>query len=107
MRGMFATAAKLKLPEENLNTELTEQLFRTAHAVALDLAAMNIQRGRDHALPSYLEWRRFCNMSHVETFEDLVGEIRSAKVRQKVKRIVWSSWEHRCLGWWSIRRSTP
>ncbi|CAL7935809.1 unnamed protein product [Xylocopa violacea] len=87
MRGMFATAAKLKLPEENLNSELTEQLFRTAHAVALDLAAMNIQRGRDHALPGYLEWRRFCNMSHVETFEDLAGEIRSARVRQKLREL--------------------
>ncbi|XP_076677332.1 peroxidasin [Andrena cerasifolii] len=87
MRGMFATAAKLKLPEENLNTELTEQLFRTAHAVALDLAAMNIQRGRDHALPGYLEWRRFCNMSHVESFDDLAGEISSARVRQKLREL--------------------
>ncbi|XP_048263814.1 peroxidasin homolog isoform X2 [Bombus terrestris] len=87
MRGMFGTAAKLKLPEENLNSELTEQLFHTAHAVALDLAAMNIQRGRDHALPGYLEWRRFCNMSYVETFEDLAGEIRSAKVRQKLREL--------------------
>ncbi|XP_076623399.1 peroxidasin [Colletes latitarsis] len=87
MRGMFATAAKLKLPEENLNSELTEQLFRTAHAVALDLAAMNIQRGRDHALPGYLEWRRFCNMSRVETFEDLAGDIRSARVRQKLREL--------------------
>ncbi|XP_060832703.1 peroxidasin homolog [Bombus pascuorum] len=87
MRGMFSTAAKLKLPEENLNSELTEQLFYTAHAVALDLAAMNIQRGRDHALPGYLEWRRFCNMSYVETFEDLAGEIRSARVRQKLREL--------------------
>ncbi|XP_076650032.1 peroxidasin [Halictus rubicundus] len=87
MRGMFATASKLKLPEENLNSELTEQLFRTAHAVALDLAAMNIQRGRDHALPGYLEWRRFCNLSYVETFEDLAGEIRSGKVRQKLREL--------------------
>lgn len=87
MRGMYATAAKLKRPEENLNAELTEQLFRTAHAVALDLAAMNIQRGRDHALPEYLEWRRYCNMSHVETFEDLAGEISSARVRQKLREL--------------------
>ncbi|XP_050587416.1 peroxidasin homolog isoform X1 [Bombus affinis] len=87
MRGMFGTAAKLKLPEENLNSELTEQLFHTAHAVALDLAAMNIQRGRDHALPGYLEWRRFCNMSYVETFEDLADEIRSTKVRQKLREL--------------------
>ncbi|XP_076171397.1 peroxidasin [Ptiloglossa arizonensis] len=87
IRGMFATPAKLKLPEQNLNSELTEQLFRTAHAVALDLAAMNIQRGRDHALPGYLEWRRFCNMSRVETFEDLASDIRSAKVRQKLREL--------------------
>ncbi|KAG5329266.1 PXDN protein, partial [Acromyrmex charruanus] len=87
IRGMYATAAKLKLPEQNLNVELTEQLFRTAHAVALDLAAMNIQRGRDHGLPSYVEWRDYCNMSHVETFEHLTNDISSARVRQKLREL--------------------
>ncbi|RZF32642.1 hypothetical protein LSTR_LSTR015691 [Laodelphax striatellus] len=47
MRGLFMTAAKRKLPHENLNNQLTEQLFTVAHAVALDLAAMNIQRSRN------------------------------------------------------------
>ena len=87
LRGMFATAAKLKLPEQNLNLELTEKLFHTAHAVALDLAAMNIQRSRDHAIPGYLEWRKFCNMSRVETFDDLAGEISSRKVRTKLREL--------------------
>lgn len=87
VRGMFATAAKLKLPEQNLNLELTEQLFRSAHAVALDLAAMNVQRARDHGLPGYLEWRRYCNMSRVNTFEDLAGEIGSGRVRQKLREL--------------------
>ncbi|XP_011163912.2 peroxidasin isoform X1 [Solenopsis invicta] len=87
IRGMYATAAKLKLPEQNLNRELTEQLFRTAHAVALDLAAMNVQRGRDHGLPGYLEWRDYCNMSRVETFEHLAGDISSARVRQKLREL--------------------
>ncbi|KAL7298226.1 hypothetical protein TKK_0009216 [Trichogramma kaykai] len=87
LRGMFATPAKLKKPTENLNSELTEQLFRIAHAVALDLAAMNIQRGRDHAIPFYLDWRAYCNMSHVETFDDLAGEISSAEVREKLRRL--------------------
>ncbi|KYN39975.1 Peroxidasin [Trachymyrmex septentrionalis] len=87
IRGMYVTAAKLKLPEQNLNVELTEQLFRTAHAVALDLAAMNIQRGRDHGLPGYVEWRDYCNMSRVETFEHLNNDISSARVRQKLREL--------------------
>ncbi|XP_012257101.2 peroxidasin [Athalia rosae] len=87
MRGMFATPAKLKLPEQNLNVELTEQLFRTAHAVALDLAALNVQRSRDHAIPGYAEWRKFCNMSVPDDFEDLAGEISSANVREKLRRL--------------------
>lgn len=84
---MFATPAKLKLPEQNLNSELTEQLFKTAHAVALDLAAMNIQRGRDHAIPGYLEWREFCNMSQISNFDDLAHEIKDPQVRQKLREL--------------------
>ncbi|KAG8038033.1 hypothetical protein G9C98_006358 [Cotesia typhae] len=88
LRGMFATAAKLKMPEENLNTELTEQLFRTAHAVALDLAAMNIQRAREHGIPGYLEWRKFCNFSHeFDSFDELANEISNAKVRRKLQEL--------------------
>lgn len=87
IRGMYATAAKLKLPEQNLNVELTEQLFRSAHAVALDLAAMNIQRGRDHGIPGYLEWRDYCNMSRAETFEHLAADISSGRVRQKLREL--------------------
>lgn len=83
--GMFATPAKLKLPDQNLNSELTEQLFRTAHAVALDLAAMNIQRGRDHAIPGYLEWRAHCNLSSASNFDDLAHVIKDPKVRQKLR----------------------
>ncbi|KPI96140.1 Peroxidasin [Papilio xuthus] len=87
LRGMFTTPAKLKTPTQNLNSELTEQLFHTAHAVALDLAAINIHRGRDHALPPYTKWRDFCNMSEVNDFDDLAGEISSKNVRDKLKEL--------------------
>lgn len=87
MRGMFIIPAKLKTSTQNLNSELTEQLFYNAHAVALDLAAINIQRGRDHALPPYTKWREYCKMSDVNTFDDLANEISNSEVRERLKEL--------------------
>ncbi|XP_025414853.1 peroxidasin homolog [Sipha flava] len=85
MRGFFAVPAKKKMPQQNLNDQLTDHLFSSAHAVSLDLAAMNIQRGRDHGIPGYTEWRTVCNMSKVETFDDLKNEISDDEVRKKLE----------------------
>ncbi|VDO24035.1 unnamed protein product [Brugia timori] len=71
LRGLFATPMKKPIPNELLNDELTENLFNQAHEVSLDLAAINIQRGRDHALPGYVEFRSWCNLSPVENWNDL------------------------------------
>ncbi|KAB7496423.1 Peroxidasin-like protein, partial [Armadillidium nasatum] len=80
LRGLFK-------PGQFLNLELTEKLFRSAHEIALDLAAMNVQRGRDHALPGYLEWRKFCNLSQPQTFDELEQEITSKEVRAKLRQL--------------------
>ncbi|XP_030372346.1 peroxidasin, partial [Scaptodrosophila lebanonensis] len=87
MRGMFAVPAKLKLPDQNLNTELTEKLFHTAHAVALDLAAINIQRGRDHGIPGYNVYRQFCNLTVAQSFDDLSAEISNSAIREKLREL--------------------
>lgn len=87
MRGMFLVPAKMKKPQQNLNTELTEKLFFSAHAVALDLAAINIQRSRDHAIPGYNEYRKFCNLTYANDFEDLKKEISDPEVREKLREI--------------------
>lgn len=51
----------------------------------MDLISLNIQRGRDHALQPYNQYRALCNMSIAKRFEDLSGEI-PAKVIAKLKR---------------------
>ena len=87
LRGLFVTPAKLKRPNENLNSELTEKLFQVAHAVALDLAAINIQRSRDHGLPGYLQYRKFCNLSEINDFDDLRSEISDDRIRDQLREL--------------------
>lgn len=87
MRGLIYGAAKLKRPDQLLNSDLTEHLFTPAHLVAQDLAALNIQRGRDHGLPSYNQWRKFCNLSVASSFEDLRGEIRDRELLRKLESL--------------------
>lgn len=86
LRGLFGVAGKMRVSTQLLNTELTERLFSMAHAVALDLAAMNIQRGRDHGIPPYNDYRTFCNLTSAQTFDDLRNEIKNPSVREKIQR---------------------
>ncbi|VDO52921.1 unnamed protein product [Haemonchus placei] len=87
VRGLFASPLKMPMPSQLLNMELTEKLFDRFHEVALDLAVMNIQRGRDHGLPGYTEYRRFCNLSVPQTWDDLAADIPDASVRAKMRSL--------------------
>ncbi|NXU05392.1 PXDN protein, partial [Buphagus erythrorhynchus] len=82
LRGFFGVAGKMRVPSQLLNTELTERLFSMARTVDLDLAAMNIQRGRDHGIPPYHDFRVYCNLSSAQTFEDLKNEIKNPEIRE-------------------------
>ena len=58
MRGWVSTNARRM--DEFLNSVLTTQLFQTPLSPGLDLASLNLQRGRDHGLSPYLIYRNFC-----------------------------------------------
>ena len=55
-----------------------------ANDIALDLAALNIQRGRDHGLPSYNRWRSFCGLEAPDSIEELKAHIGNATIRQQL-----------------------
>jgi peroxidase len=54
---------------------IMDNLFERKNSPGLNLIALNIQRGRDHGLPGYNDFRRYCRLSDARTFKDTAREI--------------------------------
>ncbi|XP_071168682.1 salivary peroxidase/catechol oxidase-like [Mytilus edulis] len=63
-RGMYENPAQTI--DEKMTREITWKLFETIAGNGGDLAAFNIQRGRDHGLPSYTTWLHWCTNKTVQ-----------------------------------------
>uniref|UniRef100_A0A1I7W4T7 Peroxidase mlt-7 n=1 Tax=Loa loa TaxID=7209 RepID=A0A1I7W4T7_LOALO len=79
LRGMMILPVKRP---QRLTKSITENMFGNT-----DLGSINIQRGRDHGLPSYTRFRQFCGLSRANTFDDFSREIMNPQIRAKLKEV--------------------
>lgn len=70
-----------RLMDEFLNSVLTTQLFERVEGEGMDLATLNIQRGRDHGLPRYGTWKRFCADAGIGP-SDFRNELTAIRLRK-------------------------
>ncbi|NXP11235.1 PERE peroxidase, partial [Thinocorus orbignyianus] len=83
IRGMVADHAKVMKQNQLLVEELQNHLFEQTEVMGLDLAALNMQRGRDHGLPGYNAWRGFCGLSQPQNLDEFAEVLGNSKLAKK------------------------
>ncbi|XP_071035670.1 salivary peroxidase/catechol oxidase-like isoform X1 [Parasteatoda tepidariorum] len=78
VRGMILQPAQSF--DHHVVQELSGRLFSMG-GHGLDLIALNIQRGRDHGLSGYNEWREYCGLPRLRNFEDLLTVMNPTAAR--------------------------
>lgn len=69
--------------DEFMADELTNHLFQSANLpFGMDLAAVNIQRGRDHGIAPYTAWREPCGLALIKNWRDLETIMSSDTVQR-------------------------
>lgn len=89
VRGMVNQRALKR--DEFITAELTNHLFQTrSFPFGLDLAAINIQRGRDHGIQPYINWRIPCGLTPIKDWSDLdrvMGPASALRLRKAYRAV--------------------
>jgi hypothetical protein len=70
-----------------LSREITEHLFERGNQHGENLAALNLQRSRDHGLPGYNHFRVHCGLTNATNFEATKNEITDPNNRAILKNL--------------------
>uniref|UniRef100_A0A3Q3DG21 Thyroid peroxidase n=1 Tax=Hippocampus comes TaxID=109280 RepID=A0A3Q3DG21_HIPCM len=87
VRGALGTQAAAPHSNKLLTDELTERLIVLSIPQDMDLASLNLQRGRDHGLPGYNDWRDFCGLERIRTLEDFKQVVSDASVAERILQL--------------------
>ncbi|XP_067682800.1 peroxidase-like isoform X2 [Haliotis asinina] len=66
--------------DRHVSPEVSDFLFPDSEGNSLDLMSLNIQRGRDHGLPGYNDWRRWCGFPEAKDFKTRRGGLAEHSV---------------------------
>ncbi|XP_043221508.1 peroxidase-like isoform X1 [Amphibalanus amphitrite] len=68
--GLMNQAAQAM--DDAVSQEVTNHLFQMPeHRFGMDLAAINMQRGREHGIPGYNDYREYCGLPRIRDFYEL------------------------------------
>ncbi|KAM8829300.1 eosinophil peroxidase [Spinachia spinachia] len=84
LRGLVHRPAKLNTQDHMMVDALRERLFQFVVHLSLDLGALNMQRGRDHGLPGYNAWRKFCGLSQPRNVAQLARVMNNRELARKL-----------------------
>ncbi|KAK3108240.1 hypothetical protein FSP39_003895 [Pinctada imbricata] len=62
MLAQYAITEPSREVDRFFESAIRNRLFENVEDVGFDLTALNIQRGRDHGLPAYVDWRVYCEL---------------------------------------------
>lgn len=70
------------------SVEVLNHLFEIGPGTGSDLISININRGRDHAIPPYMSYRKMCNLYTTNKFSGLVDHT------QDVRELLAETYDH-------------
>ncbi|XP_029371318.1 eosinophil peroxidase isoform X2 [Echeneis naucrates] len=87
LRGLIGRPAKLNTQDHMMVDALRERLFQFVQHLALDLGSLNMERGRDHGLPGYNAWRKFCGLSQPRNQAELGRVLNNNNLAQRLLQL--------------------